>query len=247
MLVIYIIERMREKMDIGNRIYTNIRRANKEMVEKFRGIPSSNVGDMMNRLYNMQSYMKCYSKSRMMLGTAFTVKVPDGDNAFLHRAMDLCEPGDVIVVDGNGCETRALMGEMMLTLSEQMGIEGFVVDGAVRDVDCLEHLDISLYARAVTPLGPYKNGPGEINVPVSCGGKVVFPGDIIIGDGDGICIVPKDEAWKVADLARNKVNGELATLEKYKRGEWSREVHGKKYVEVCEKIGTTTYLDQPNW
>lgn len=230
-------------MDIGNRIYTNIRRADKEMIEKFRGIPSSNVGDQMNRLFCMQGYMKCYSKGRAMLGTAFTVKVPEGDNVFIHRAMDLCKPGDIIIVDGHGCESRALMGEMMLTLAEQMGIEGFVVDGAVRDVDCLEHLNISLYAKAVTPQGPYKNGPGEINVPVSCGGIVVFPGDIIIGDGDGICVVPKDEAWKVVDLSRKKVEGETATLEQYRHGEWSRESHGKKYVEVCEKIGTTIYSD----
>lgn len=231
-------------MDIGNRIYTNIRRADKETVEKFRGIPSSNVGDMMNRLYCMNGYMKCYSKHRAMLGTAFTVKVPEGDNVFIHRAMDLCQPGDVILVDGHGCESRALMGEMMLTLAQQMGIEGFVVDGAVRDVDCVEHLNISLYAKAVTPQGPYKNGPGEINVPISCGGVVVFPGDIVIGDGDGICIVPKNEAWKIVDLAREKVEGEQRTLKKYTQGIWSRESHGKKYIEVCETIHTV-YSDEP--
>lgn len=231
-------------IDIGNRIFTNIRRVDKELLEKFRGIPSSNVGDMMNRLYCMTGNMRCFSSRRPMLGTAVTVKVPDGDNAFLHRAMDLCRPGDVIVVDGHGCETRALMGEMMLTLAEKLGIEGFVVDGAVRDVDCLEHLDISLYAKAVTPQGPFKNGPGEINVPVSCGGLVVCPGDIIIGDGDGICVVPKDEAWKVADVARQKVDGEKATLARYAEGTWKRDAHNAKWGKAIEAFGTA-YIDEP--
>lgn len=231
-------------MEIGNRIYTNIRRADRELVEKFRGIPASNVGDMMNRLYCMTGNMKCFSKGRSMLGTAVTVKVPDGDNAFLHRAMDLCQPGDVIVVDGHGCESRALMGEMMLTLAEKLGIEGFVVDGAVRDVDCLEHLNISLYAKAVTPQGPYKNGPGEINLPVSCGGLVVFPGDIIIGDGDGICVVPKDEAWKVVDAARKKVNEERVSLDKYADGSWNRNGHTNKWSKIIESFDTI-YIDEP--
>ncbi len=229
------------EVDIGNRIYTDIQRADRELVEKFRGIPSSNVGDMMHRLYCMQGYMKCYSKHRAMLGTAVTVKVPEGDNAFLHRAMDLCKPGDIIVVDGHGCESRALMGEMMLTLSEKLGIEGFVVDGAVRDVDCLDHLNISLYAKAVTPQGPFKNGPGEINVPVSCGGLVVFPGDILIGDGDGICVVPKEDAHKIVELAREKVDSERRTLKKYEEGTWNRESHEKKYAAVCQDLGTVYY------
>ena len=182
-------------MSIGNRIFTKIDRPDRSLVKKFNGIPSSNIGDMMNRLYCMrQNITRIGQHKTWLVGTAFTVRVPDGDNAFIHRALDLAEPGDVIVIDGNGCTSRSLMGEIMFTYAKNRGIVGIVVDGAIRDSDALDELDIPVYAIAVTPQGPYKNGPGEINVPISCGGQVVFPGDILVGDGDGICVIRKEDA-----------------------------------------------------
>lgn len=224
-------------IDIGNRIITGINRPPRELVEAFRGMPSSNIGDMMNRLYCMHSDIRALS-DRPLLGTAVTVKAPEGDNVFLHRAMDIAQPGDVIVVDGQGCTTRALMGEIMLTYAWKKGIEGFVIDGAVRDSDAFQTLDISVYAKAITPQGPYKNGPGEINVPIACGGQVVMPGDIIAGDRDGICVIPSSEAFKLADIVKEKFLNEQKKLTSYRAGKLDEEIHQKTYITVTDKIGT---------
>lgn len=228
--------------DIGNRIYTRITRPEKQLVEAFRGIPSSNIGDMMNRLYCMRSDISRIGKKHtQLLGTAFTVKVPDGDNVFIHRALDLAEAGDVLIIDGNGCKTRSLMGEIMFTYAQNKGIAGIVVDGAIRDSDSLETLDIPVYAAAITPQGPYKNGPGEINVPVSCGGQVVNPGDIIVGDADGICVIHAAEAPKIIDAVKEKFAGEQVLLKNYHTTGNNTEKHEKTYLEITGRIGTACY------
>ena len=227
---------------VGNRIYTDIKRADRDLIEKFRGIPSSNIGDMMNRLYCMDGSIKAYT-DKWLLGPAFTVKVPEGDNVFLHLAMELAQPGDIIVVDGAGCTTRSLMGEMMFTYSQAKGIGGYVINGAIRDVDSLEHLNMPVYAKAVTPQGPLKNGPGEINVPVCCGGQVVMPGDILVGDGDGICVIRKEEAATVYEAARKKMEKEQVTLEKYRSGNIQKDGHASSYMEIAAKLGTYFDID----
>ena len=118
-------------------------------------------------------------------------------------------PGDVIVVDGGGDETRALIGEIMKEIAEWRKAEGFVIDGAIRDVTAFAASDFPCYARAVIHRGPYKNGPGEINVPVSIGGCVVSPGDIVVGDGDGIVSFPAE----IAATLLSAVQAQLAREE----------------------------------
>ena len=226
-------------MSIGNRIYTKIDRPDRALVEKFRGIPASNLGDMMNRLYCMRENITSMGQTKTWLvGTAFTVKVPDGDNAFLHRALDLAQPGDVIVVDGNGCTSRSLMGEIMFTYAKNKGIAGIVLDGAIRDADSLYELEIPVYAVAVTPQGPYKNGPGEINVPVSCGGQVVFPGDILVGDADGICVIRKEDAQEVYAMVEKKVSYERQLLDQYHTVGNDTANHEPVYIQLTEKLNT---------
>lgn len=228
--------------DIGNRIYLNFERPDPKLVEEFRNLPSSNVGDMMNRLYCMREYVRQINpKPVNMLGTAFTIKVPDGDNAFIHKALDLAKPGDILVIDGNGCTTRSLMGEIMFTYAKNQGIAGIVIDGAIRDNDSLYEIDLPVYAKAITPQGPYKNGPGEINVPVSCGGKVVFPGDILVGDADGICVVRPEDAVKIIDEVHKKFEGEQKLLERYHTIGNDSEEHTKAYEEFTEKLKTAIY------
>lgn len=200
---------------VGNRIFSNVTRPAKELVEQFKGIPSSNIGDMMNRLFCMNGYMKAYSNVTSFVGTAITVKAPEGDNLFMHIALDMAEPGDVIVVDSNGCMSRALCGEMMYNFAKNKGIAGFIVDGCVRDIDSLEKMEFPVYARGVSPQGPWKNGPGEINTPVSCGGQVVFPGDIIVGDPDGIVVIRPEDAEAVLASSKEKFAQEQRQLEAY--------------------------------
>lgn len=229
-------------MDIGNRIFTKIDRADRELVEKFAGWPSSNINDMMNRLFCMRENIQRIGKhEKQLLGTAFTVKVPDGDNVFIHKALDLAEDGDVLVVDGNGCTSRSLMGEIMFTYAQNKGIRGIIVDGAIRDSDSLDELDIPVYAAAVTPQGPYKNGPGEIGAPVSCGGQVVFPGDILVGDADGVVVIHKEEAEKLVEITKKKYEGEQVLLRRYHTTGNDTEEHMATYDAITDKLGTVVY------
>ena len=199
---------------IGNRIYTKFERPAPELVEAFRGLPSSNINDEMNRLYCMHDYIRLLNpdKARPLLGVAFTVKVPLGDNLFFHQALDMAQPGDVIVVDGGSGCNRSLAGEIMLRFSDRKGLAGIVADGCLRDLDGIEQLSMPIYAKGITPQGPWKNGPGEINVPIACGGQVVFPGDILVGDKDGIVVIRRQDAALVAEVAQKKKAGEDKTF-----------------------------------
>lgn len=201
-------------LTIGNRVFTKVNRPAPELVAQFKGLPSSNINDEMNRLYCMHDYIKLLNpeKARPLLGTAITVKAPIGDNLFFHQALDMAQPGDIIVVDGaSGCN-RSLAGEIMMRFATLKGLAGIVVDGCLRDWDGIKSLDMPIYAKGVTPQGPWKFGPGEVNVPISCGGQVVFPGDILVGDMDGIVVIRAQDAEAVAEVAQKKKAGEDKTF-----------------------------------
>lgn len=196
----------------------------------------------MNRLYCMREYIHQINPNPVnMLGTAFTVKVPDGDNAFIHKALDMIKPGDVLVVDGNGCTTRSLMGEIMFTYAKNNGVAGIVVDGAIRDHDSLVQIGIPVYAKAITPQGPYKNGPGEINVPISCGGQVVFPGDILVGDPDGICVVRPEDAKQIIEEVHAKYDSEQRKLVDYNSIGNDSEKHREIFDRITDRLKTSVY------
>lgn len=222
---------------IGCRIITEIERPDRELVDAFKGIPSSNIGDNLNRLYNMRDYLYPLN-DHPLLGTAITVKAPMGDNLMLHLAMDYARPGDIIVVDGEHCLGRSLMGEMMIHYAIERGIAGFIVDGAVRDVDAMINAPIPIYTAGVTPEGPYKNGPGEVNVPIACGGQVVFPGDILVGDKDGIVVIRPEYARELAEVSLKKHASEENRLkEAMEKGVSSAPGHYDKFRRIADKIG----------
>ena len=199
---------------VGNRIFTEFDRPDSALVEQFRGLPSSNINDEMNRLYCMHDYIRLLnpSKARQLLGTAITVKAPIGDNLFFHQALDMAQPGDIIVVDGGSGCNRSLAGEIMMRFAARKGLAGIVVDGCLRDLDGIEKLEMPIYAKGITPQGPFKNGPGEVNVPISCGGQVVFPGDILVGDRDGIVVIRPKDAPLVYEAAQAKKAKEEKTF-----------------------------------
>ena len=201
---------------VGNRIYTKVERPDAALIEQFRGLPSSNVNDEMNRLYCMHDYIRLLNpgKAKQLLGSALTVKAPVGDNLFLHQALEMAQPGDVIVVDGGSGCNRSLAGEIMLRYAAEKGVAGIVVDGCLRDLEGIERLAMPVYAKGITPQGPYKNGPGEINVPIACGGQVVFPGDILVGDRDGIVVIRPLDAALVYQDAQEKKKKEDITFSK---------------------------------
>lgn len=163
-------------------------------VDAFKSIPAAIVSDCMGRsvgALGLQAYHGALDK--VLCGPALTVRVRPGDNLMLHKAMALAQPGDVIVVDGSGDLTQALIGGLMRTTALQRRLGGFVIDGAIRDR--LEWADgqMAIFARGHTHRGPSKDGPGEINVPIACAGMAVQPGDLVLGDADGVVAIPTAE------------------------------------------------------
>lgn len=203
--------------NIGFRIYTKINRPDREVVEGFRNLPVANIADMMNRTSCLDAQIKPIGK-KQLIGVAFTVKSRAGDNLLLHKAIQMAEPGDIIVVDTHGDLTNSITGELMMRTAQKKGIAGVVVDGAVRDVEALAGLDMPVYAAGVTPAGPYKEGPGEINVPISCGSVTIFPGDILVGDADGIVVIRPQDAPELKEAVLKKFAGEQAILEAIEKG-----------------------------
>lgn len=224
-------------MSCGNRIIRDFVRPDKALVEAFRGIPAANIDDNMNRVAAVADRIRPLNHVPMV-GTAFTVRVPQGDNLMFHAALDLAKPGDVIVIDADNSRDRAIFGGNMATYCQIRGIAGIVCDGAIRDVADLEALDMAVYATGTTPNGPYKNGPGEINVPISIGGVIVRPGDILVGDRDGVVVIPAECAEEILIAARKTVEKETNTLIKMKEsGLYPRPWVDEKLKEIgCEII-----------
>jgi RraA family protein len=186
--------------------------ADPALVERFRRIPVANVSDVMMRLTAGGARLRPMHSGAPMAGVALTVKTRPGDNLFVHKALDLAQPGDVIVVDAGGDLTNAIIGELMSGYAASRKIAGIVINGAIRDADTLRKSDFPVYAAGVTHRGPYKDGPGQINVAVSLDGMVVRPGDIVVGDGDGVLCIPLEEAERICAAAADKHAQEEQTI-----------------------------------
>ncbi|AWI86281.1 methyltransferase (plasmid) [Alloyangia pacifica] len=205
-------------MSIGFRICTREQVASKELVEAFSKLPVANVSDSMSRLSAAGPTLRPMHASGGMAGVAITVKCRPGDNLMLHKAIDMAVPGDVIVVDAGGETTNALMGELMLAYAIKRGVVGFVLNGAIRDLDAFVETNLPTFAVGVTHRGPYKDGPGEINVPISLGGMVINPGDIVIGDADGVLSVPLADAEEVLAKTEAKQDAEVRQMKAIAEG-----------------------------
>ena len=190
-------------------------------VEALKGLPSSVISDVTGRLLGTTGLRPVNRSPVTVCGNALTVRVRAGDNLLIHKALDMLQPGDVLVVDGEGDLSRALVGEIMMTSARVHGALAFVVDGAVRDADAFEEQHFPCWARGVNLRGPYKEGPGTINTPISIGGMQVNPGDIIVGDSDGLVAIAPDQALAISKLAHEKVAVERQTIADIKTGKYS--------------------------
>lgn len=184
----------------GFRIRTDIDRPDPEVVAGFNAFDTPAISDQMNRLYTMASYIQPLTGDLRILGPACTVKVYPGDNLMVHKSLDIIQPGDVVVVDTSASTMTAVLGDLISTKARHRGAAGFVVDGLVRDLAGIRALgDFPVFARGTTPVGPLHRGPGEINYPVSAGGLVVFPGDVVVGDLSGVVVIPREIAEDTLD------------------------------------------------
>lgn len=173
-----------------------------QAMEDFKAIPTSHLSDNLGRLEGVVG-LRRFHRSRKLVGTAVTVKTRPGDNLLTYKALSMMSPGHVLVVDVGGVITNAIVGELLMLYAQQRGCAGFVVDGAIRDSAAFVQADFPCYARDVNHRGPYKSGPGSINVPVSIGGQVVNPGDFIVGDEDGLVVFAPSQVQTLLAAARS--------------------------------------------
>ncbi|HZW48526.1 MAG TPA: RraA family protein [Bacillota bacterium] len=232
-------------MSTGNRIYLDFPRPSREFIEQFRGIPVSNLDDCMNRTAAVAAEIRPYGKKEL-LGTAFTVQIPEGDNLMVHKALDLAQPGDVLVVAAGGFLNRSIVGELMSHYCQIRGLAGIIIDGSIRDAEVLATMDYPVYARGVSPNGPYKNGPGEINTPICFAGQMVFPGDLVIGDGDGLLFINLSDAEQILCDVKILMQKEAETIEMQNRSKtYPRPWVDAKLQEIgCEVIDFVDWRKQ---
>jgi RraA family protein len=185
-------------------------------------LPAANIGDVVHRMQTMRGGFRAYGGRRAVAGPAFTVRSRSGDNLMLHRAIDLAAPGDVIVVDAGGDLDIAITGELMMGWAARRGIAAVVIDGAIRDAAQLAELPLGIWARGVTPSGPYKDGPGEIGLPCACGGQVVMPGDLVMADEDGVVVLPMADAEGAIAAAEGHQAKEQRAQAEIDAGTWDR-------------------------
>jgi RraA family protein len=184
----------------GFRIQMSFERLDVEFMAQFAEFDSPDISDQLNRLYALTSAIQCLTgPDHQVVGPACTVKVYPGDNLMVHKALDIAAPGDVVVVDAGASRMNAALGSLISTKAQHRGIAAFIVDGYVRDLPEIVPLDFPVFARGTTPIGPLHRGPGEINYPICCGGVVVNPGDIVVADGFGVVIVPRDNAVDILE------------------------------------------------
>ena len=210
-------------MTIGFRVYPRQKAVDAAVARKFQALPVANASDSMSRMTAAGSRLRPYGKVKgTMAGPALTVKTRPGDNLLVHKALDMAEEGDVIAVDAGGDLTNAIMGEIMVYIAREKKIAGIVINGAIRDVDEIRGSGLPVYAAGATHRGPYKDGPGEVNVAIAIDGMVIYPGDLILGDADGLLCVPLDEAAAVLAATEAKQAAEQKEIAAIRAGTLDR-------------------------
>lgn len=207
---------------VGFRILPLEHRVSADLVRQFDRIPVANVSDSMHRMTAAGAALRPIHATGRLAGPAFTVKVPAGDNLMIHKALDLARAGDVLVVDGGGDLTRALVGELLVAYAASRHLAGMVLNGAIRDFHSLSRGHFPVFAAGVTHRGPGKSGPGEINVAIAIDGMVIEPGDLILGDEDGVLSVPRAFAPEILQRARAIEATENQWMADIQKGLWNR-------------------------
>ena len=207
----------------GFRIRPHFERPDPALVTALGAYDTPSISDLMNRLYALELGIQVLTDpATAVAGPACTVKCYPGDNLMVHKVLDLAEPGDVVVIDTSGSQMTAVLGDLISTKARHRGIAGFIVDGLVRDIAAIRALgDFPVFARGVTPIVPLHRGPGEIGYPVSAGGVVVCPGDIVVGDLNGVVVVPRGIAPDLLERLRRRKAAEADYTAAVARGEFS--------------------------
>lgn len=213
----------------------DVQRPDRDVVSAFEGIPSTIVSDVTGNVgLTMDSGINPAYEGAETAGTAITVKAAPGDNLIIHKAITMAEPGDILVIDADGFTETGHLGELMCKSCQVNKLAGIVIDGSIRDRQAIAEMEFPVYARGTHPRGPLKQDPGSINVPVSCGGVTVKPGDVVVGDDDGLAVVPRESAAEILERSREKLDSEDAVREELVEGEYLFEFNG--YDQLFEEL-----------
>ncbi|WP_250535156.1 RraA family protein [Caballeronia sp. AZ10_KS36] len=205
--------------DTNQSIIRDIERVSPELVQAAAKFQAAILADVAGRRGTVHGRVKPLSPKMKVAGPAITVEVRQGDNLAIHAALAVAKPGDVIVVDGKGDVSCALIGEIMATQAKVSGIAGIVIDAAVRDAHELANGDYPIFSAGLNPCGPTKSVAGLVNHPISAGGTAVHPGDLVVGDADGVVVIPRADVARIVELAQKKLDMETARIAAIHKGD----------------------------
>jgi len=209
-----------------HKIVRNIARADAELIETLGRQGVATIHEAQGRAGLMRPYMRPIYPSARMAASAVTVSCQPGDNLMIHAAIEVCRPGDALVVATTSESTDGMFGELLATSCRAHGIVGLVIDAGVRDVADLTEMDFPVWSKAVSAQGTVKASPGSVNVEIVCAGAPIRPGDVIVGDQDGVVVVKRETAAEVARLGAARIEKEEKSRERLKAGEFGVDFYG---------------------
>src|SRR2546428_6360937 len=207
-------------------IVRTIKRADAESIRTLGELGVATVHEAQGRSGLMRPYMRPIYIAAKTAGCAVTIASQPGDNLMIHAAVELCQPGDVLVVTTTSESTDGMFGELLAVSARAHGVVGLVIDAGVRDVADLTAMNFPVWAKAISAQGTVKATPGSVNVPVVCAGAIVRPGDVMVGDVDGVVVVPRQAAGEIARLGTDRVAKEQKTRERLRNGELGLDFYG---------------------
>jgi len=209
-----------------NRIVRNIPRPDPEMVRNLGEYGTATVSEAQGRTGLLQPYIRPIYNTARAAGPAVTVLCQAGDNLMIHAAIELCQPGDMLVVTVSSESTDGMFGDLLATSLQAHGVAGLVIDSGVRDVTDLTAMDFPVWSRAISSQGTVKATAGSVNIPVVCAGQLIRPGDVVIGDIDGVVVVPRLDVPEVVKASQQRIAKEEKNRERLRAGEFGLDIYG---------------------
>lgn len=211
---------------MSHKIVRRIQRPDAGVIKTLGNAGSATVHEAQGRTGLLRPYMRPIYPTARMAGPAVTVSSQPGDNLMIHASIEVCQPGDVLVVVTTSESTDGMFGELLGVSCQAHGIVGLIIDAGVRDTAELTSMNFPVWSKAVSSQGTVKNTAGDVNIPVVCAGAIINPGDVIVADADGVVVVPREKAAQVAQASEARIAKEEKTRQRLRSGELGIDFYG---------------------